>query len=148
MPLAQNSVWQDPTFSPWMVIVAAGLGISMAGMWSGMDDDKNLNANENEVGFGEMLNVLYSRVVIWNLNLQLGFPLHEGARNRIKVMLLCQLQLYKIDLYKKYLRCRRLCLLQLYSAVWTQNVTAHFPLSPPRVLSSHDSIDITNFAAL
>lgn len=50
--------------SPWMVIVAAGLGISMAGMWSGMDDDKNLNANENEVGFGEMLNVLYSGVVI------------------------------------------------------------------------------------
>lgn len=28
-----------------------------------------LNANENEVGFGEMLNVLYSRVVIWNHNL-------------------------------------------------------------------------------
>lgn len=26
-------------FPPWKVIVAAGLGISVAGMWSGMDDD-------------------------------------------------------------------------------------------------------------
>lgn len=62
-----------------------------------------LNANENEVGFGEMLNVLYSRVVIWNHNVlshvpvAARFPLHEGAGYKIKAPLLCQLQLYKLD---------------------------------------------------
>lgn len=70
-------------WGPWHKALADGIllfspveGHRCCGTWSknGRDVEWNgwwqyLNANENEVGFGEWLNILYSRVVIWNHNL-------------------------------------------------------------------------------
>lgn len=100
---------------------------------------QNLNANGNEAGFGEMLNVLYSRVVIWNHNLLLRFPLHAGARNRSGgASAVASHSRQYLD--KKHMKGRRLRDLK--------KVAPHFPTSPPWVLSTRDSIDITNSAVL
>lgn len=37
---AKPSLTVSYFFPSWMATMAAGLGISMAGRWSGMDDDK------------------------------------------------------------------------------------------------------------
>lgn len=81
-------------------------GHRCCGTWSknGRDVEWNgwwqyLNANENEVGFGEMSNVLYGRVVTWKHKLlphvliAARFLLHEAAGNKIKAPLLCRWQL-------------------------------------------------------
>lgn len=105
MPTVQNSGRQDPVFSPveghhccktWN---KHGWHVEWNGWW------QYLNANENEVGFGEMWNVLHSRVVIWNHNVlshATGFSLREGAGNETNGSLVCQFKLHKVD--RNYIR--------------------------------------------
>lgn len=120
-----------------------------------------LNANENEVGFGEMLNVLYSRVVIWNQKLlshvpvAARFPLHEGAGNKIKALFLCQLQLNKVD--RIYIRSIwsnadvhtvENCVFYSFTLQYKDWKLQFILLSPIGVLSPQDSTEITNLCAL